>query len=139
MIGEGAPNRGITNLGLKREIQSMSIDKVQKWLRLSVNRDRHKSSRNMQTTRYKRLSMVREKHTVRKEVSPHVSRSKLLKVGEDSPPIFTLSCFNLRRPNTFGIPSLFGASSNPTGDLSQRVGVASLRDSGLSFISRYSS
>nr|GEZ65744.1 ribonuclease H-like domain-containing protein [Tanacetum cinerariifolium] len=35
-----------------------------------ANKDRHKSSRNMKTTRYERLSMVREKHNVRREVSP---------------------------------------------------------------------
>ncbi|GJY10497.1 hypothetical protein Tco_0378682, partial [Tanacetum coccineum] len=74
MIGEGAPSRGITRLGLEREIQSLSMDKVRRWLRVGVNMDRHKSSRNMQTTRYERLSMVREKRTVRREVSPHVSR-----------------------------------------------------------------
>ncbi|GJU81408.1 hypothetical protein Tco_1283773 [Tanacetum coccineum] len=72
--GEGAPSRGITNLGLEREIRNLSMDRVHRWLRLGVNMDRHKSSRNMQTTGYERLSMVREKRTVRREVSPHVSR-----------------------------------------------------------------
>ncbi|GKD77494.1 hypothetical protein Tco_1340115, partial [Tanacetum coccineum] len=54
MIGEGAPSRGITNLGLKREIRSLSMDKARRWLRVEVNMDRHKSSRNMQTTRTNR-------------------------------------------------------------------------------------
>ncbi|GKC03475.1 hypothetical protein Tco_0995085 [Tanacetum coccineum] len=43
LISGGAPNRGIAYLGLEKEIRSFSIDKV--------HRGRHKSSRNMKTTR----------------------------------------------------------------------------------------
>ncbi|GKC08122.1 hypothetical protein Tco_0999732, partial [Tanacetum coccineum] len=50
MIGEGAPSKGITHLGLERGIRRLSMDKVRRWLRVGVNMDRHKSSRNMQTT-----------------------------------------------------------------------------------------
>ncbi|GJT70662.1 copia protein [Tanacetum coccineum] len=85
MIGEGAPSRGITNLGLEREIRSLSMDKAHRWLRVGVSMDRHKSSRNMQTTRYERLSMVREKRIVRREVSPHVGG------GEDGDGAISLS------------------------------------------------
>ncbi|GKC32455.1 hypothetical protein Tco_1039749 [Tanacetum coccineum] len=112
-------------MGLKREIQSLSMDKARRWLRVKVNMDRHKSSRNMQTTRYERLSMVREKRTIRREPP---------KVGEDSPPIFTFPCFKLRRPNTSDIPSphvsflvwcvleshnSFSLSANPKGPKSE--------------------
>ncbi|GJX85338.1 hypothetical protein Tco_0336112 [Tanacetum coccineum] len=38
----------------------------------------------MQTTRYERLSMVREKHTVKREVSPHVSRRLMASLSGDS-------------------------------------------------------
>nr|GEZ80111.1 putative RNA-directed DNA polymerase [Tanacetum cinerariifolium] len=51
---EGAPSRGITYLGLEREIESLSMDKVRRWLRVRVNTDMRKSSRNMQTTRTNR-------------------------------------------------------------------------------------
>ncbi|GJR25031.1 hypothetical protein Tco_0973558 [Tanacetum coccineum] len=70
MISEGAPSRGITNLGLEREIQSLSMDKARRWMGVGVSMDRHKSSGSMQTTRYERLSMVREKRTVRREFPP---------------------------------------------------------------------
>nr|GEW33431.1 retrovirus-related Pol polyprotein from transposon TNT 1-94 [Tanacetum cinerariifolium] len=53
-FGEGAPSRGITHLGLEREIQSLSMDKVRRWLRVRVNTDMRKSSRNMKTTRTNR-------------------------------------------------------------------------------------
>ncbi|GJW32798.1 hypothetical protein Tco_0052830 [Tanacetum coccineum] len=43
-LGEGAPSRGITNLGLEREIQSLSMDKARRWLGVGVSMDRHKSS-----------------------------------------------------------------------------------------------
>nr|GFB32741.1 hypothetical protein [Tanacetum cinerariifolium] len=64
------PSKGITNLGLEKETQSLSIDKVRRWLRVEVNRDRHKSTWNMQTTRYERLSMVQEKRIVGREAPP---------------------------------------------------------------------
>ncbi|GJU96375.1 hypothetical protein Tco_1321131 [Tanacetum coccineum] len=94
------PSRGIARLGLEKDIQSLSMDKVHRWLRVGVNMDMHKSSRNMQTTRYERLSMVGEKRTVRRELTPYPQ-----KWGKIHPAIFTFPCFNLRRPNTFGIPS----------------------------------
>ncbi|GJT91535.1 hypothetical protein Tco_1080380 [Tanacetum coccineum] len=51
-----------------------SMDKARRWLGVGVSMDWHKSNGIMQTTRYERLSMVREKRTVRRKVSPHVSR-----------------------------------------------------------------
>ncbi|GKD33991.1 hypothetical protein Tco_1249500, partial [Tanacetum coccineum] len=45
------PGRGITHLGLEKEIWSLSMDKVRRWLRVGVNICRHKSSRSMQTNR----------------------------------------------------------------------------------------
>ncbi|GKA24547.1 hypothetical protein Tco_0710580 [Tanacetum coccineum] len=80
------------------------MDKVHMLLRVGVNRGRHKSSGNMQTTRYERLSMVREKRTVRGKVSPHVSRRLMASLNGGLIPSAFL-------PILF--PSLFGASSNP--------------------------
>nr|GEW19972.1 putative reverse transcriptase domain-containing protein [Tanacetum cinerariifolium] len=144
-----SPSRGITNLGLEMEIQSLPIDKGHRWLRVRVNMNRHKSSRCMQPTRLGTSMYEGQRGSpgLTAFVPSQLSRQEWGRFT----PLFSFSHASIFKgliPSAF-LPlllhSLFGASLNPKthsrylwtiGDLGRRVEVAFLLGSGLGSISR---
>ncbi|GJY38750.1 hypothetical protein Tco_0425114 [Tanacetum coccineum] len=132
MMGRGSPSKGVTILSLEKETQRLPINNARKWLRVEVNISRHKSSECMQTTRYERLAWC-------ERIIPLGGRFPLFAKSKGR--FISLFPFSLASisegllPSAFLpalLPSLFGASSNPTtlsrclrtpGDLGQRDGV----------------
>ncbi|GKB12496.1 hypothetical protein Tco_0846419 [Tanacetum coccineum] len=154
VMGVCSPKRGVTILSLRKVIQNFPIDNTHKWVGVRVNMSRSGFIGWMETTRYERLSIMREvKEDCRAWPFKLLPRCATRSGGR----LFPWLSFSLASscegppPLTFLFilpPSLFGASSNPTtlslyrrtlGDLMRRGGVVSLFCSGLGSISRSSS